>query len=88
MNSISSQWIQLVGFASTASLVFAIADRVVNELQDDHWSAMQLQAAITFWGAPPGQSTARAARPLAESSASSLLTEAIKLARGEGPASA
>jgi hypothetical protein len=68
-------------------LVFVIADRTVNELEDP-WSATQLQAAITFWGAPPGQSTTRAAKPLAESSASSHLTEAIKVVRGEGPASA
>lgn len=68
-------------------LVFIVADRVVNELEDP-WSATQLQAAITFWGAPPGQSTTRAAKPLTQSSASSHLTEAIKVVRGEGPASA
>ena len=68
-------------------LVFVIANRAVNEL-DDPWSATQLQAAITFWGAPPGQSTTRAAKPLAEPNASPHLTEAIKVARGEGPASA
>lgn len=68
-------------------LVFVIADRAVNELEDP-WSATQLHATITFWGAPPGQSTTRAAKPLTESSASSHLTEAIKVVRGEGPASA
>jgi hypothetical protein len=69
-------------------LVFVIAQRVINELEDDPWVATQLQAAITFWGAPPGQSTTRAAKPLAEGNASSHLSEAIKVVRGEGPASA
>jgi hypothetical protein len=69
-------------------LVFVIAQRAVNELDDDPWSATQLQAAIMFWGAPPEQSTTRAAKPLTESNASSHLSEAIKVVRGEGPASA
>lgn len=67
--------------------VFGVAQRAIADLADP-WSATQLQAAITFWGAPPGQSTTRAAKPLADANVSSHLTEAIKVTRGEGPRSA
>lgn len=69
------------------SLVFAVAQRAISELVNP-WAATQLHAAITFWGAPPGQSTTRATKPLANNDVSSRLTEAIKVVRGEGPASA
>lgn len=69
------------------TVVFAIAQRVVAELTDPR-SATQLHAAIIFWGAPPGQSTVRAARPLSSDNAPSRLTEAIKVVRSEGAASA
>lgn len=69
------------------ALVFAIAQRVITELADP-WSAAQLHAAIVFWGAPPGQSTTRAAKPFADPNLPGRLTEAIKVTRGEGPASA
>lgn len=69
------------------ALVFVIAQRVITE-PEETWSATQLHAAISFWGAPPGQSTTRAIKPLFEDNASSCLTEAIKVVRGEGPASA
>lgn len=68
-------------------LVFAIAQRAIAELAEP-WAATQLHAALTFWGAPPGQSTTRAAKPLSDGNVSSRLTEAIKVVRGEGPASA
>lgn len=35
------------------NLVFAVAQRVVGDLNDP-WAAPQLHAAITFWGARPG----------------------------------
>lgn len=69
------------------ALLFAIAERVVTDLGDP-WSTVQLHAAIVFWGAPPGQSTSRAARPLATAGAAPRLAEAIKVVRGEGPTSA
>lgn len=68
-------------------IVFAIAQRVTAELPE-RWSATQLHAAVTFWGAPPGQSMSRAVKPLSDDNVSSRLTEAIKVVRGEGPASA
>ncbi len=68
-------------------LVFAIAQRAIAELAEP-WAAMQLHAAIAFWGAPPGQSTSRAVKPLSSETASSRLPEAITVLRGEGPASA
>ena len=69
------------------AVVFAIARRVITEL-DDPWSATQLHAAITFWGAPPGQSTTRAAKPFADANVAGRLTQAIEITRGEGPISA
>jgi hypothetical protein len=69
------------------NLVFAVAQRVVGDLNDP-WAAPQLHAAITFWGAPPGQSTSRAVKPLAADHVSERLTAAIKLVRGEGARSA
>ena len=69
-------------------LVFAIAQRTISELVTEQWAATQLHATITFWGAPPGQSTSRAVKPLTHSNVASRLTEAIKVIRGEGPASA
>ena len=67
-------------------LLFEIAERVITELVDP-WASTQLHAAITFWGAPPGQSTTRAVKPLAHEQAASRLAEAIRVVRGEGPAS-
>ena len=69
------------------NVVFGIAKRAIAEL-DDPWAATQLHAALTFWGAPPGLSTTRAAKPLFDQHISSRLTQAIKVVRGEGPASA
>jgi hypothetical protein len=67
--------------------IFAIAKRAAAD-QGDGWAAAQLHAAIVFWGAPPGIPMKRAARPLAETGASQSLNEALKVVRGEGPASA
>lgn len=70
-------------------LLFEIARRVVNELsQADPWPATQLHAAITFWGAPPGQSATRATRPFSDVNVAPRLAEAIALIRGDGVASA
>jgi hypothetical protein len=67
-------------------ILFEIAERVAGELADP-WAATQLHAAITFWGARAGRSTTRAVRPLAQDQAATRLSEAIKVVRGEGPAS-
>jgi hypothetical protein len=69
------------------ALLFAIAQRAITEL-DNPWSATQLHAAITFWGAPAGLSRKRAVKPLADVNVSARLSEAIKVVRGAGPASA
>lgn len=69
------------------NLLFAIAQRAFTEATDP-FAATQLHAAITFWGAPPGQSTARAAKPFSDEKVLQRLTEAIRVVRGEGPASA
>lgn len=60
--------------------LFAIAERAAAD-PGDPWAAIQLHAAIVFWGAPPGQSTHRAALPLAESKAPQHLTEALRTVR-------
>lgn len=70
-------------------ILFAIAARVVAEVSPNAPSpATQLHAAITFWGARPGQSTSRAIKPLFDDNAAPRLAEAIRVVRGEGPASA
>lgn len=69
------------------ALLFAIAQRAITELSHP-WSAGQLHTAIVFWGAAPGQPTSRALKPLARDNAAVHLTEAIRVVRGEGPASA
>lgn len=69
------------------ALVFDIAQRAISE-PTQPFSATQLHAAITFWGAPPGQSTSRAVKPLSDPNVASRLTDAINLVRGEGAASA
>jgi hypothetical protein len=69
------------------TLVFAVAQRVIADL-DNPWAAPQLHAALAFWGAPPGQSTSRAVKPLTADHVSERLTAAIKLVRGEGARSA
>jgi hypothetical protein len=66
-------------------MLFTIAARVKSALTDP-WAATQLHAAIVFWGARPGRSTIRAARPLAQHNVSARLSEAITLLNDEGPA--
>jgi hypothetical protein len=68
-------------------MIFAIAERAAAS-PDDAWAAAQLHAAIAFWGAPPGQSMVSAVRPFSDPTAPQKLTEALRLARGEGPTSA
>jgi hypothetical protein len=67
--------------------LFEIASRVVGD-SADRWAAIQLHAAIVFWGAPPGQSMVRAVRPFTDATAPQRFTDALKLVRGEGPESA
>ena len=68
-------------------MIFSIAERAAADI-DDPWAATQLHAAITFWGAPPGQSAARAARAFADPNAPKRFTDAFKLVRSSGPESA
>lgn len=68
-------------------MLFTIAARV-KSAPTDPWAATQLHAAIVFWGAPPGRSTIRAVRPLAQHDVSARLSEAITLLDEEGPAAA
>lgn len=67
--------------------LFAIAERAASD-PGDPWAAIQLHAAIIFWGAPPGQSTSRAVKPLADPNAPQHLTEALRTVRGAGAQSA
>ena len=67
--------------------LFAIAERAAAE-PGDPWAAIQAHAAIVFWGAPPGQSTTRAIKPLAEPKAPPHLTEALRTVRTAGAQSA
>lgn len=67
--------------------IFTIAERATASA-DDAWAAAQLHAAIVFWGAPPGQSMVRAVRPFSDPTAPQKLTEALRVVRGEGAASA
>ncbi|MDV3133340.1 hypothetical protein [Mycobacterium sp. 29Ha] len=66
--------------------LFEIAERATTDT--DPWAAIQLHAAIVFWGAPPGQSMVRAVRPFAEDAAAQRFTQALALVRGEGAESA
>lgn len=67
--------------------VFEIASRAV-ATPEDEWSAAQLHTAVVIWGAHPGMPMTRALKPLLSSDAPKRLTEALRLVRGEGPASA
>lgn len=67
--------------------LFAIAERAAAD-PGDPWAAIQLHAAIVFWGAPPGQSTSRAVKPLSDPHAPQHLTEALRTVRTAGAQSA
>lgn len=68
-------------------LVFSIAKRAINDIDND-WAAAQLHTAAAVWGAKPGQNTYRAFKPLAVPQAPERLNKALRLARGEGALSA
>lgn len=67
--------------------LFTIAERAAAD-PGDPWAAIQLHAAIIFWGAPPGQSTSRAVKPLSDLNAPTRLTEALRTVRTAGALSA